>query len=116
MRQVAARLHATRRLASENYPPTPNRPAWLTLQKIITRFPETESALQAEQRIAHLTEAERMILARHDARNVDMPEGVKNIGLLDSTEFLKPQEVEPGKLAGRARKTSRGAPARFRSA
>jgi hypothetical protein len=28
-----------------------------------------------------------------------MPEGVHNVGLLDSTEFLKPQEVEPGKIA-----------------
>jgi hypothetical protein len=69
------------------------------LQKIITRFPDTELSLQAEQRIAHLSEAEKMILARHDRRDVEVPEGVHNVGLLDSTEFLKPQEVEPGKLA-----------------
>jgi hypothetical protein len=69
------------------------------LQKIIDRFPETESALQAEQRIAHLVEAEKMMLAHHDRQNIEMPEGVQNVGLLDSTEFLKPQEVEPGKLA-----------------
>lgn len=69
------------------------------LQKIVTRFPETESALQAEQRIAHLVETEQMILARHDRQDVVVPEGVHNIGLLDSTDFLKPQEIEPGKLA-----------------
>ena len=69
------------------------------LQKIVARFPDTESALQAEQRIAHLSEAEKMILARHDRQDMAVPEGVQNVGLLDSTEFLKPQEVEPGKLA-----------------
>jgi len=30
---------------------------------------------------------------------VALPEGVQSIGLLDSTDFLKPQEIEPGKLA-----------------
>jgi len=28
-----------------------------------------------------------------------VPEGVHNLGLLDSMEFLKPKEIEPGKLA-----------------
>ena len=69
------------------------------LGKIVARYPDTETALQAEQRIAHLSEAEKMILARHDGQNVVLPEGVQNVGLLDSTEFLKPREVEPGKLA-----------------
>ena len=69
------------------------------LRQIISRFPDTEAALQAEQRIAHLSEAEKMILARHDPPEVAVPEGVHNVGLLDSTEFLKPQEIDPGKLA-----------------
>ena len=69
------------------------------LQNIITRFPDTETALQAEQRIAHLSEAEQMILAHHDRQSISLPEGVQNVGLLDSTEFLKPLDVEPGKLA-----------------
>jgi outer membrane protein assembly factor BamD (BamD/ComL family) len=69
------------------------------LQKIIARFPDTETALQAEQRLAHLSDAEKMILAQHDRQHVVLKEGVRNIGLLDSTDFLKPQEVEPGKLA-----------------
>jgi len=69
------------------------------LQKIVARFPDTESALQAEQRMAHLGETEKIILARHDRQSLVLPEGVKNIGLLDSTEFLQPQEIEPGKLA-----------------
>jgi hypothetical protein len=69
------------------------------LQKIITRFPGTESALQAEQRMAHLGGTQKIILAQHDRQNIAMAEGVQNIGLLDSTDFLKPQEIEPGKLA-----------------
>jgi hypothetical protein len=69
------------------------------LQKIVARFPETESALQAEQRMAHLGETEKIILAQHDRQAMAVPEGVNNIGLLDSTEFLKPQEIDPGKLA-----------------
>jgi len=69
------------------------------LQKIIARYPETELALQAEQRIAHLSEAEKMLLAKHDRKTIELQEGVHNVGLLDSTDFLKPQEVEPGKVA-----------------
>lgn len=69
------------------------------LHKIVARFPDTETALQAEQRIAHLVETEKMVLARHDRQDVVVPEGVHNIGLLDNTSFLKPQEIEPGKLA-----------------
>jgi hypothetical protein len=34
-----------------------------------------------------------------DHKDMVMPEGVNNVGLLDSTEFLKPQEVDPGRLA-----------------
>jgi len=69
------------------------------LQRIIERFPETEFALRAEQRLAHLGGVEKYLLAQHDRQNLAVPEGVNNIGLLDSTEFLKPQEIEPGKLA-----------------
>jgi len=70
-----------------------------TLQKIVAKFPQTETALLAEQRIAHLVEAEKVVVERHDGQDVMMPEGVQNVGLLDSTEFLQPKEIEPGKLA-----------------
>ena len=69
------------------------------LQKIIARFPDTESALQAEQRIAHLSDAEKMIRAQQERSPVELPPGVQNVGLLDSTDFLKPPEAEPGLLA-----------------
>jgi len=69
------------------------------LQKIVARFPDTEIALRAEQRLAHLGETEKIILGQHDRQALAVPEGVKNIGLLDSTEFLRPKEIEPGRLA-----------------
>jgi hypothetical protein len=65
-------------------------------QKIVDYYPGTEMALQAEQRMAHLEGTEKILLARHNRIRVALPEGVKNIGLLDSSEFLKPKEIEPG--------------------
>ena len=70
-----------------------------SLQKIVERFPETELALRAEQRIAHLIGTHKILMEQQDRPTITLPEGVKNVGLLDSTEFLKPQEIEPGKLA-----------------
>ena len=70
-----------------------------TLQKIIDRFPGTELALQAQQRVAHLTATAQMFLAQHDRQAIYVPAGVHNVGLLDSTEFLKAKDPEPGHLA-----------------
>jgi tetratricopeptide (TPR) repeat protein len=69
------------------------------LEKIIARFPGTGLALQASQRIAHLGGVEKILLGAHDRQAVFVPEGVKNIGLLDSSEFLVPEEMEPGQQA-----------------
>ena len=69
------------------------------LRKIINRYPNTEQALQAEQRIAHLVGAEKNVLATHDRQAMTVPIGFQNIGLMDSTEFLQPKEIEPGQLA-----------------
>jgi tetratricopeptide (TPR) repeat protein len=70
-----------------------------SLQKIVERFPETELALRAENRIAHLVGTEKILMDQHNRPTIAVPEGVKNVGLLDSTEFLKEPEIEPGKLA-----------------
>jgi len=69
------------------------------LEKIVARFPDTEIALRAEQRLAHLGGTEQILLGQHDRQALAVPTGVSNIGLLDSTEFLRPKEIEPGKLA-----------------
>ena len=69
------------------------------LEKIIARFPGTELALAAAQRIAHLGGAEKMLLAAQDRRPMAMPEGIKSVGLRDSMRDLVPAETDPAKLA-----------------
>jgi tetratricopeptide (TPR) repeat protein len=69
------------------------------LENITTRFPDTGLALLAAQRIAHLGGAEELLLAAHDRQPVAMPEGVKNVGLLESAAHLVPAETGPAKLA-----------------
>jgi tetratricopeptide (TPR) repeat protein len=69
------------------------------LEKIIAKFPETTLALQAAQRIAHLGGTEKILLDARDRQAVFVPEGVKNVGLLDSSEFLRLAETDPAQLA-----------------
>jgi tetratricopeptide (TPR) repeat protein len=73
--------------------------ARVALEKIITRFPETHPALQAAQRIAHLSGMGKQLRVALNRKPVFVPEGVKNIGLLDSSEHLIPTETDPEKLA-----------------
>jgi len=73
--------------------------ARVVLEKIIARFPGTGLALQAAQRIAHLGGVEKILLATHDRQAVFVPAGVKNLGLLASSKFLIPEEMEPEKQA-----------------
>lgn len=70
-----------------------------SLEKIITLFPETEMALHAEQRLAHLTETESMLLGASARKTVILPVGPKNLGLMNSMAHIKPKEIEPGRLA-----------------
>ncbi len=70
------------------------------LEKIIVKFPDSTFSVAAAQRIAHLGGAEKILLAAHDRQAMSVPEGVKNIGLLESTEFLQPVEDDPAQLAG----------------
>jgi outer membrane protein assembly factor BamD (BamD/ComL family) len=69
------------------------------LEKVIRRYPETELSLQAAQRIAHLGGAEKIFLAARDRQPMAMPEGVKNLGLLESSAHLFPSGDDPKKLA-----------------
>jgi len=69
------------------------------LEKISARFPDTELSLQAAQRIAHLGGTEKVVLASLDRQPMVVPEGVKSIGLLESSEHLRPEEADPTKLA-----------------
>jgi len=64
------------------------------LQRIVDLFPDSELALVAEQRIGHLAGTNQM-LAVHDRPHVHLPEGVKNIGLLQSSQHLTPTSRDP---------------------
>jgi len=68
------------------------------LEKIIELFPESEFALGAAHRIAHLGSPE-MLLAPHEQRKFVVTEGVRNLGLLRDQEHLKPAEASPEQVA-----------------
>jgi tetratricopeptide (TPR) repeat protein len=68
-------------------------------EKIIERFPDTELSLQAAQRIAHLGGTEKQLLASLDRQPMAVPEGIQNVGLLKSSEGLRPTEMDPEQLA-----------------
>ena len=74
-------------------------PARAALENIIARFPDTELSAQAAQRIAHLGGTEKILLAARDRQPTFMPEGVKNVGLLETSEHLRPAEADPVALA-----------------
>lgn len=74
--------------------------ARLALEKIIAQYPDTELSLAAQQRIGHLGGAEKILLGKHDRQAIAVPEGVHNVGLLESSQFLQPAAEDPGKLAG----------------
>ena len=73
--------------------------ARVALEKISARFPDTELSLQAAQRIAHLGGTEKVMLASRERQPMPVPEGVKSVGLLASTEHMRPAEADPTKLA-----------------
>ena len=68
-------------------------------QKIMDRFPSTKAAARAEQRLAQLGETAKTILAHRDCQRIMVPEGVRNIGLLESSSFLQPKAADPESLA-----------------
>jgi tetratricopeptide (TPR) repeat protein len=69
------------------------------LGRIAEKYPETDMALVAKQRVAHLDGTKRNLSAANDRCPVFVPEGVKNVGLLESSAHLVPEETSPGELA-----------------
>jgi tetratricopeptide (TPR) repeat protein len=68
------------------------------LEQIIELCPDTEFALGAAQRIAHLCTAE-MLLSPHERRKFTVTPGIQNLGLLKACEADKAAEADEGKLA-----------------
>jgi tetratricopeptide (TPR) repeat protein len=69
------------------------------LEQIVQLLPDTEFALGAAHRIAHLGSLD-MLLSEHDRKRFTVEEGVRNLGLLKNHDHLKPVEVDPGEVAG----------------
>ncbi len=69
-----------------------------TLERVVARFPDTERAKQAAQRIAHLASRE-FLLEAQDRAAVAVTPGVQNLGLLRDQDHLKPVQADPAELA-----------------
>jgi hypothetical protein len=69
------------------------------LEKINAKYPGTDMAVAAAQRIAHLDGTGKILLAAQDRRPLAVPEGVKSPGLRSTMTDLVPAEADPAKLA-----------------
>ena len=70
------------------------------LERIVELLPETEQALQALQRISHLTPPE-MLEERVEPRRLVLTPGQENIGLRDEPLDLKQPEEDPAETASK---------------
>jgi tetratricopeptide (TPR) repeat protein len=68
------------------------------LQKVIDLLPDTEFALTAAQRIAHLANPD-MVLGSHSSRKFVVPESAHNLGLVQPSGQGLRAETDPGLLA-----------------
>ncbi|HTL54985.1 MAG TPA: hypothetical protein VL361_04865 [Candidatus Limnocylindrales bacterium] len=68
------------------------------LEQILGLLPETEYALTAAQRIAHLGNAD-MLLAPHERKKFVVTEGPQNLGYAKNLEPIAPPEKTPAELA-----------------
>ncbi|HEU6448820.1 MAG TPA: tetratricopeptide repeat protein [Verrucomicrobiae bacterium] len=74
--------------------------AQATLERIVERFPDTEMALVAKQRIAHLGGTEKILLSAYDRRAVAVPEGIQSAGLRDTIhDLIVPADANPAEQA-----------------
>lgn len=68
------------------------------LDQIVSTLPDTEFALTAAQRIAHLQGAQAR-LPNDAPRKFNVTEGVRHVGLLKESPALEPVEKDPGEAA-----------------
>ncbi len=71
----------------------------LALQRIVDKYPDSEMAVVARQRIAHLEGTEQHLRAADERQPTAVPEGVRNVGLLESSAHLVPDEAAPSEEA-----------------
>jgi len=68
------------------------------LEKVVQLLPDTEFALLAQQRIGHLPRPEHLLSA-YDRPHVHLPQGIQNVGLLQSSAHLTPASSDPAQQA-----------------
>ena len=68
------------------------------LEQITLLLPETEFALTAAQRIAHLADPQGA-LASYESKKFVVKEGIRNLGLAKNPHQFVPTETDPGKIA-----------------
>lgn len=77
----------------------PNREAARrALEQVIAQLPDTEFALSAAQRIAHLGDAEA-ILSPQERKTFSVPQAPRSLGLTRGRPAAAPAEAEPGHQA-----------------
>jgi tetratricopeptide (TPR) repeat protein len=69
------------------------------LEQIIARFPDTEQAQLAAQRVAHLASKETL-LAAHEHKPIHLHHGVEDIGLRKESSSLLAPEQDAAEVAG----------------
>jgi hypothetical protein len=72
--------------------------ARLALERILELLPDSEFALGAAQRIAHLADAETLRKAK-EPEAIAVPEGVQNVGLLRESPGIGPMDKDAATLA-----------------
>lgn len=72
--------------------------ARLALERVLELLPNSEFALGAAQRIAHLADRETLMRA-NDPQAIAVPEGVQNVGLLRDSPGIGRAEKDPAALA-----------------
>jgi tetratricopeptide (TPR) repeat protein len=73
--------------------------ARIALEQIIARFPDTEQAQLAAQRIAHLASKETL-MAAHEHKPIHLRHGAEDIGLRKESSSLLAPEQDAGEVAG----------------
>jgi hypothetical protein len=72
--------------------------ARIALERVLELLPNSEFALGAAQRIAHLADAETLRKAKAP-ETIAVPEGVQNVGLLRESPGIGPVEKDPATRA-----------------
>lgn len=73
--------------------------AQVALERIIAKYPGSELAAAAAQRIAHLGGTKINLSAAHERQPFIVREGVKNAGLRETLQDIVPAEANPAQVA-----------------